>query len=521
MTDTDTVATMDGLIRARAAAAPDATMVVDPGSYLTYAELDTATQNLAATLIGRGVGKGTRVGLLMPNGTEWVRFAVAVTRIGAVLVPLSTLLRPPELRTQLRVAAVQYLIAVEEFRGRRHLDELELTPAREPMPPDPALPALRGVQLAADLLTETPDHRAAAVLDALTATVTPADPLAVMFTSGSRGMPKGVIHSHGNAFGAVRSGLASRCVDAGTRLYLPMPLFWVGGFGGGLLSALAAGATLVTEATPTDRSTLALLRDHGVTLFRGWPDQARTLARRAGELGVEIPPLHAGSLDAMLPPDRRPRPGARANLFGMTESFGPYCGYPADTDMRPAAWGSCGRPFGGMEVRIANPEDGLPVPPGEVGVIQLRGPHTLRGMCRRGREQLFTRDGFYSTGDLGHVDDAGFLFHHGRSDDMVKISGATVYPTEVEAALRTLAGVSAAFVTDIAAPQGICVAAAVVCDTATITVVRLRRAAREVLSSFKIPTVWLLLNSEDAIPRGSTGKVDIHGLRDMLAAAAR
>ena len=68
-----------------------------------------------------------------------------------------------------------------------------------------------------------------------------------MFTSGSSGPPKGVIHSHGNALGAVQSGLAARCIDADTRLYLPMPFFWVGGFGSGMLSALLAGATLVTE----------------------------------------------------------------------------------------------------------------------------------------------------------------------------------------------------------------------------------------------------------------------------------
>ena len=116
----------------------------------------------------------------------------------------------------------------------------------------------------------------------------------------------------------------------------------------------------------------------------------------------------------------------------MTESFGPYCGYPADTDMPRSAWGSCGKPFPGMEVRIVDPDSGGPVAAGAVGMIQLRGPHTLRGICRRSREELFTVDGFYPTGDLGHLDDDGFLFYHGRSDDMFKVSGATVYPSEVE-----------------------------------------------------------------------------------------
>jgi acyl-CoA synthetase (AMP-forming)/AMP-acid ligase II len=513
--DTRTARTIDELVRAQAARDPAAPMVIDPVRRLSYGELDTTTRDLAATLIDAGVGKGTRVGLLMPNGTDWVRLAVALTRIGGVLVPLSTLLRPPELRAQLRVAAVQFLISVEEFRGRRYLDDLGLVADGEALY-DPELPALRHVRTADALLTAVASPQAAATVDALARAVTPADPLAIMFTSGSRGLPKGVVHSHANAFGAVRSGLASRCIDAGTRLYLPMPFFWVGGFGGGVLSALLAGAALVTEDIPRPDTTLELLRREQVTLFRGWPDQAEALARQAETLGVAVTTLRPGSLDAMLAPQLRAQPGARANLFGMTESFGPYCGYPADTDMPRSAWGSCGRPFEGMQVRIADPEDGQPVPAGSIGVIQIRGPHTLRGMCRRSREDVFTVDGFYSTGDLGRLDDDGFLFYHGRSDDMFKVSGATVYPSEVERALRGIAGVTGAFVTDVPGPHGYRVAAAVVCDTSATTADQLRAAAREVLSSFKVPTVWLLLDTDEAIPRGSTGKVDVAGLRGLF-----
>ncbi|NKY57840.1 long-chain fatty acid--CoA ligase [Nocardia flavorosea] len=352
------------------------------------------------------------------------------------------------------------------------------------------------------------------VADALTATVRPADPMLIMFTSGSRGLPKGVIHSHGNALAAVRSGLTARCIDAETRLYLPMPFFWVGGFGGGILSALAAGATLVTEEIPRPESTLELLERERVTLFRGWPDQAEALARRAETLGTDLSALRPGSLEALLPPGQRARPGARANLFGMTESFGPYCGYPADTDMPESAHGSCGRPFDGMQVRIADPA-GHPVPAGTIGEIQLRGPHILRGICGRAREDLFTPDGYYPTGDLGHLDDAGFLFYHGRRDDMFKVNGATVYPGEVEKALRSLDGVTGAFVTDIDRSDAARVAAAVLV-TGSPSVDRLRAATKEILSSFKVPSTWLLLDSDADIPRGTTGKVDLAALRKLL-----
>ncbi len=492
--------TIDRLVRTRAQQHGDKPMVIDTDSRISYAELDESTRALAAAFIETGVGKGTRVGLIMPNRVQWVQLAMALTRIGAVLVPLSTLLQPPELIAQLRAASVQALITVEEFRGHRYLDDLaDVVNTSE-------LPALRTVWTS----EQVAGLHGRQLVDEVAAAVTPSDTLVIMFTSGSSGPPKGVIHSHGNALAAVRSGLAARCIDANTRLYLPMPFFWVGGFGSGILSALLAGATLVTEEIPRPETTLRLLERERVTLFRGWPDQAEALARQSASVGVDLSALRPGSLEALLPPEQRAEPGARAKLFGMTESFGPYCGYPADTDMPRSAWGSCGKPFDGMEVRIVNPDTGQPVPAGTIGMIQLRGPHTLRGICRRSREDLFTPDGYYPTGDLGHLDDEGFMFYHGRSDDMFKVSGATVYPSEVEQALRSIDGVENVFVTEVSGAVG-----AVIISGSTVD--DLRAEARKRLSSFKVPTLWLTVKSDDDIPRGTTGKVDVRRLRALLA----
>jgi acyl-CoA synthetase (AMP-forming)/AMP-acid ligase II len=492
--------TIDRLVRSRAEQHGDKPMVIDTDSRISYTELDESTRVLAAAFIEAGVGKGTRVGLIMPNRVQWVQIAVALTRIGGVLVPLSTLLQPPELVAQLRAASVQVLLTVEEFRGHRYLDDLDgVANTTE-------LPALRAVWTPDQLITSS----GGAVVDAMAAAVTPSDALVIMFTSGSSGPPKGVIHSHGNALAAVQSGLAARCIDADTRLYLPMPFFWVGGFGSGVLSALLAGATLVTEEIPRPETTLRLLERERVTLFRGWPDQAEALARQSASVGADLSALRPGSLEALLPPEQRAEPGARAKLFGMTESFGPYCGYPADNDMPRSAWGSCGKPFEGMEVRIVDPDTGEAVSTDTIGMIQIRGPHTLRGVCRRSREDLFTRDGYYPTGDLGHLDSEGFMFYHGRSDDMFKVGGATVYPSEVEQALRTIDGVENAFVTEVSGAVG-----AVVTGRATVD--GLRAAARKLLSSFKVPTVWLVVDSDEDIPRGTTGKVDARRLRAMLA----
>jgi acyl-CoA synthetase (AMP-forming)/AMP-acid ligase II len=500
--------TIDHLVRSRATEHGSKPMVIDPAARLTYGELGATTRDLAAVFVEAGVGKGTRVGLIMPNSARWVQVAIALTRIGAVLVPLSTLLQAEELVTQLRAASVQFLLSVEEFRGRRYLDDVGSVPPLE-------LSALREVWPADRLAQASAGAGARRIIDAMTETVTPADPLVIMFTSGSSGAPKGVVHSHGNALAAVRSGLAARCITSDTRLYLPMPFFWVGGFGSGILSTLLAGATLVTEEIPRPETTLRLLEAERVNLFRGWPDQAEALARHAATVGADLSALRPGSLEALLPAELRSQPGARATLFGMTEAFGPYCGYAADTDMPRAAWGSCGKPFAGMDVRIVAPDDGQPIAPGTVGEIQVRGPHTMRGICGRSREELFTADGFYPTGDLGHLDEDGFLFYHGRSDDMFKVSGATVYPSEVQRALRSIDGVQNAYVTNVSGAAGDRVGAAVVCDSA-LTAEQLHASARKLLSSFKVPTVWLLLASDDDVPRGGTGKVDARRLRELL-----
>lgn len=140
----DAALTVDKLVRCRAAQHGDKQMVIDPFCRLSYRELEASTGQLAATFVHAGVGKGTRVGLIMPNGVRWVQVALALTRIGAVLVPLSTLLQSRELVAQLRVASVQFLVSVEEFRGHRYLaaDALEKSCSRPTASTPPATSAI-------------------------------------------------------------------------------------------------------------------------------------------------------------------------------------------------------------------------------------------------------------------------------------------------------------------------------------------------------------------------------------------
>jgi acyl-CoA synthetase (AMP-forming)/AMP-acid ligase II len=494
---------------------PELRALVSDASAITWAGLDDASRALAARLVFAGVGKGDRVGLLMPNGIDWATVAFAVMRVGGVLVPLSTLLRPPELLAQLRVASVSQLVAVRGHRGRAYLDDLgAIAPALAGGRRDPALPHLKSLWVWGEL----PEAAASArLVDALEGVVRPADDMTILFTSGSRGAPKGVIHTHASALRATAAGLEARCIGPGERLYIPMPFFWTGGFGGGLLSVLLAGATLLTEATPEPGSTLRFLARERATLFRGWPDQAARISAHPDFARTDLSSLRPASLAPVLPPERRPRPGARANLFGMTESGGPYCGARLDLDLPAGKHGSCGRPFAGVEVRIVDPESGEAVAPGVQGEIQLRGPNLMRGICGRIRSELFDADGFFATGDLGTLDADGYLWYAGRRDDMFKVKGASVYPTEVEAGLRSIPGVAQAFVTDVDAGGGSReVAALVVSKEADAE--KLAGAARERLSAFKLPTLWLVVPDPDAVPISATGKLDKRALQELLGA---
>jgi acyl-CoA synthetase (AMP-forming)/AMP-acid ligase II len=201
----------------------------------------------------------------------------------------------------------------------------------------------------------------------------------------------------------------------------------------------------------------------------------------------------------------------------MTESGGPYCGAHLDTDLPADKHGSCGRPFAGIEVRVVDPESGAAVAPGVQGEILLRGSNMMRGICGRIRSEVFDADGWYATGDLGKLDADGWLWYAGRRDDMFKVSGATVYPSEVEAGLRAIPGVAQVFVTDVAGAGGAPEVAALVvsksADAATLAA-----AARERLSAFKLPALWLVVADPDAVPMSATGKVDKLALQALLGA---
>ncbi|HXY94336.1 MAG TPA: AMP-binding protein, partial [Acidimicrobiia bacterium] len=230
---------------------------------------------------------------------------------------------------------------------------------------------------------------------------------------------------------------------------------------------------------------------------------------------TDLSALRPGSLQSVLPSPASP--GTRPSLLGMTESFGPYCGERLDRDLPSGKEGSCGRPFADVEIRVMDPDTGAPADPGAVGELHIRGRNLMRGICGRVRGDVFTADGFYPTGDLGLVDGDGYVFFRGRRDDMFKVKGASVYPSEVEAVLASFPWVERAFVVDVARAGAHAVGAVVVLAAGEqCSVDDLAAAARAQLSAFKVPACWRVIGA-DEVPTMPTGKVDHSALRHLLS----
>lgn len=526
--------TVPELIRELTSRHEQAEMIVLDEHRLSYREAEERSSRLARGLLARGVQKGTRVGLLMPNGPDWVVAWLACTRVGAVLVPFNTFFQTRELQWILRHADVHTLLMVSQMLNHDYLARLEdAAPGLDQCGPEPLylpdLPQLRQVvvwgecerawaQSGTQLVQEENALLGPAFLQACEAQVYPADPMAILYSSGSTADPKGAIHTQGSVIRHAYNLASGRDVTSSDRVWSPMPFFWVGGFVFSLIGNMIAGATTLCETVFDPGTTLSFLERERVTVALGWPHFGKALSEHPEFRNHDLSSLRAGNIPDLLPPEIVSEdPLLRPNALGMTETCGPHTWARLETVLPPELRGSFGTAVEGVEHRVVDPDTGAPLPQGELGEISVRGYSLMQGLHKTEREQVFEADGFYRTGDAGYFDPDGVLYFEGRLGEMIKSGGANVTPSEVEQVLAGFDEVKEAYVVGVEDPErGENVEAAVVLEIGAQTEGEsLRGRLRGELSAYKVPRHIFVYPSGE-LPFTDTGKIDKRELARQL-----
>jgi len=501
------VTTLAEDLRRTAAAAPDHEAVVAPGRRMTYAELSAAADALASRLHARGIARGDRVALVLPNGAEAAIAVYGVLRAGAAIVPLNPTIKADKLAYVLRDCEAVAIVCDEQ-----HADLAQR--ARE------QASSVRHL-----LATESPPAPIGAPLPAPPIGV---DLAAIVYTSGSTGRPKGVTLTHANMTFAAGSIVAYLGMRADDRVLCVVPLSFDYGLYQ-LLMCVRVGATLVLErgfAFPG--RVLELLAGERITGFPGVPTifQVLTSAGAGGD-AHDLPDLRfltntaAALAPATIDAIRATFPSARLfSMYGLTECKRVTWLPPEQLGVRPE---SVGIPIPGTEAWVAG-EDGEELPPGEVGELVVRGAHVMQGYwndpqatAERLRPGRWPWERVLATGDLFHRDEDGFLFFVGRRDDILKSRGEKVAPREVEAALHAAEGVKAAAVVGAADPLlGEAIVAYVVPhDGVALQPAALRRHCAQHLEDYMVPA---RVELREALPTTPNGKVDRRALAEQAAA---
>ena len=525
---------MPELVRQVAKQRGDSTLAVLGESRLTYRQADEQSAALARGLVATGVGKGTAVGLLAPNGPEWIIGWLAACRIGARAFLLNTYHQARELGWALRHGDIAVLLTADRYLGHDYLDRLEQLAPGLPDQAHPRLlveshPNLRTVWVwgeadrtwagaTAELVAAGADV-SLELLHALEDDVDPADPAVVIYSSGSTAEPKGAVHRHGPLVRHAHNLWPFRELDADDVIYTPMPLFWVGGLSYVLVAAMHAGASLVFEEAFDPGVTLELLERERVTSVLSWPHAIKELLEHPSYGDRDLSAIrHAGHPDLM-PADRRPAdPGLRATSLGMTETLGPHLIDDPTVDLPESKRGSFGRSVPGVEHRVVDPVTRDPLRPGEVGELQVRGYSLTADLHKRERENVFDPDGWYSTGDGGHFDGDGHFYFRGRLGTQIKSAGMNITPREVELVLEAQPEVMHAFVYGVpAGDRGEDVAAAVVLrPDMEVGADELAGRVKGEVATYKVPRHLALFAVADDLPWLESGKIDGRAVQALL-----
>ncbi|MEU5758711.1 AMP-binding protein [Nocardia sp. NPDC047648] len=434
--------TIGGNLDRTVAAFPDREALVDrpTGRRWTYRALGAAVDALACGLAGRGIGKGDRVGIWAPNCAEWFIAQYATAKIGAILVNINPAYRTSELEYVLRQAGVRMLLAAERFKSSDYVAMIEQV--------RPNCPELTQVLVLGtpewDALARTEvDAQRLATLGAL---LSADDPINIQYTSGTTGFPKGATLSHHNI---LNNGyfVGELCgYTEHDRICVPTPFYHCFGMVMGNLASTSHGAAVVIPAPSFDpKATLAAVEAERCTSLYGVPTMFIDMLAELDSATVELSTLRTGIMaGSPCPVEVMKRVIDRMGMrevcicYGMTETS-PVSTQTRRDDGIDRRTATVGRVGPHLEVKIVDPATGLTVPRGEPGELCTRGYSVMLGYWNDPDKTAEAIDAarWMHTGDIGVMDDEGYLAVTGRIKDMVIRGGENVYPREIEEFLYT------------------------------------------------------------------------------------
>jgi acyl-CoA synthetase (AMP-forming)/AMP-acid ligase II len=490
------------LFAASLALGPDRECIVGDGMRLTWREADRLAGEAAAALAQAGIRPGDRVALLLPNRPEFLVLVLACARLGAIAVPLGTRNRPAELQPMLEDCGAAALVHDAELAAN--------------VPDRGRLPALRRIWSLGAALTTEPGDLFAAGGSVEPAAVAEEDTAVILYTSGTTGRPKGAMLTH---LGIVHSAINfATCVGLRPedRAVLTVPASHVTGLVGVVATMLRAGGCTVLMRAFKARDFLAVAADerlsytilvpaqYGLCLLEPELDRFDLSSWRIGCFGgAPMPEATIAALAEHLP-------GLTlVNGYGATETTSPSSITPPGHIAGHAD--SIGQAVPGCTVRIVG-EDGRDVPPGAPGELWIKGPHVVPGYWNRpdANAAEFTA-GFWHSGDIGSIDEAGWLRVFDRKKDMINRAGFKVYSAEVENVLSHHPAVIESAVVGV--PDAILGerVRAVVHARAAVTPAELRAFCADRLADYKVPEIVDL--SPEPLPRNANGKLQKAKLR--------
>jgi acyl-CoA synthetase (AMP-forming)/AMP-acid ligase II len=483
---------------------------------LDWTQLLAAVQEVARALMERGVQSGDRVAMWAPNTYHWVIAALGAHYAGAALVPLNTRYVADEAADVLGRVEAKALFIAGTFLGRDRLAELRAAA--------PELRIATVVVIPVEPGTETTDSAAlnwsqlagiaesVPLADAVkrAEAVDPEDISDILFTSGTTGRSKGTLVAHRQALSVVRAWAECTTLTGSDRYLVVSPFFHNFGYKAGILACLVTGATIIPQATFDVPATMRLVGEEKITVLPGPPTIYQTILDFPDRDTYDLSTLRVAVTGAATVPVvlvERMRSELDFDVvitgYGLSEAagFGTMC--RADDDAATVA-GTCGRPIADFELRLS-PE----------GEVLLRGPNVMLGYLNDPESTAETIDveGWLHTGDIGTLDERGYLKITDRLKDMYISGGFNVYPAEVEQALARLDGVAESAVIGVPDTRMGEVGKAFVVRKpgAALTEEQVRAHATTVLANFKVPR---FIEFRDQLPYSAAGKVLKRELRE-------